>query len=778
MNRLSSAGVVARGLFVLPFLVVFLALFVPVWPAFPAGTQLDSSWIAGLNAATALGLSYGQQLVFTFGPYASVYTREYHPATDALTLFGGTLLAVCYALLVAGLARRRGVGAGLGMAVAVLLLYRDMDAVLFMYPLAFSVFIFVRHLSAEPGAAQPKVGSVPELAVLLVPFGLLPLIKGSALIGCVSIAVLCFGAFLLYGKRREAATVLIAPTVACLTLWLIAGQPLAALPRYFLNMVPVVSGFTDAMSGWGPWSEICVYLAASAAILAGVAGLRGEGMRPRVFLTAAFGLYLFLSFKAGFVRHDGHALMAASAVGIAGLLMLLVRAPFAPLIAFTAFGAWAFLDAAYARTNTNSLVERAINPFRAVKGGWEVRTQGKLGDMSAAAWAKLAQACPVDELTGTADIYSYRQACLLASGARWSPRPVFQSYSAYTPRLAAMNAEHLRGQRAPDHVLFRLEPIDGRLPSLEDGASWPVLLQLYEPRKIEGDLGYLQRRSDAVETQPRFIEGRSAAIGEPSALPDTDGLLFAEIELQRSVLGRLASLVFKTTAPGIELTLHDGTTRSHRFVPGMAAGGFVLSPYVASTREFVLLMENDSQLAANRVRSFRIDVDPVGRWFWKGNYSIRLAQLPSRISGTSVARVPLDLAYAAGSLPARTAGRLVCDGSIDRINGASPVPISLASGPMVALDGWTAVSHKDGRLPDAVLVAVTNDRGESTYFRARTTERADVSDHFKHPGLLKSGFEASIDLGSFDGEVLLQIAQLRSGELFLCDPVRRIALRK
>jgi hypothetical protein len=774
-HSLANAWPIARLLFVLPVGAVFIALFVPVWPTFPVGTHLDNSWVSGLNAAMGLGFVYGHEVIFTFGPYASVYTREYHPATDTIMLLGGTLLAVGYALLLAALARTRGLAAALGLAIAMLVLFRDMDAILFMYPLAFSVLIFLRYVSHERPLEN---GSVFELAVVTIPFGMLPLIKGSALIGCAAISVLCVAALLLCGRRREAAVMVVVPVVACLALWVIAGQPVSALPWYFINMFSIVSGFTDAMSGWGPASEIYVYLAACAAVLAGVAATRREGMAPRIFLMTAFGLYLFLAFKAGFVRHDGHVLMAASAVGIAGLLTLFVRAPCAPLIAVTAFSSWAYLDAAYAKTNTETLVERAINPFLALKGGWEARTQGRLDEISAAAWAKLARECPIDPLTGTADVYSYRQACLLASGVRWSPRPVFQSYSAYTPRLARLNADHLRSAQAPDHVLFRAEPIDGRLPSLEDGASWPALLGLYQPRWMDGDLAYLQRRPGAAEAKPRFIEQRVVATGEGAALPDSDGLLFAEIELERTVLGRLASLVFKPIAPRIELILRDGGRRSHRFVPGMAAGGFVLSPYVANTREFVLLMESYPELAANRVQSFSIELDAVGRWLWRGDYSMRLSHLPARASGTAVGSLLLDLPYTAGAVPANATGGLVCDGSVDRLNGASPVPMTLTSGTRVTLDGWTAVSHNEGRLPDTVLVAVTNGRGESTYFRTRRTERADVSDFFKQPGLLNSGFEARIDVGDLGDEVFLQVAQLRGGALFLCDPARRIAIRK
>ena len=76
-------------------------------------------------------------------------------------------------------------------------------------------------------------------------------------------------------------------------------------------------------------------------------------------------------------------------------------------------------------------------------------------------------------------------------GNQWSPRPVLQSYSAYTKELSLQNAAHLLGERAPRNVLFNVQPIDNRLPSLEDGSSWPVLLANYLPSRISNQFVYL-----------------------------------------------------------------------------------------------------------------------------------------------------------------------------------------------------------------------------------------------------------------------------------------------
>src|SRR5260363_265851 len=56
------------------------------------------------------------------------------------------------------------------------------------------------------------------------------------------------------------------------------------------------------------------------------------------------------------------------------------------------------------------------------------------------------------------------------------------------------NELHLLSERAPNNIVFKVEPIDGRLASLEDGLSWPILIYNYIPFKLEKDFVYLRKK--------------------------------------------------------------------------------------------------------------------------------------------------------------------------------------------------------------------------------------------------------------------------------------------
>lgn len=55
--------------------VTILAVFVPLNPVMP-GIGPDPSWMFAINEAVARHLRFGRDIAFTFGSYASIYSRE------------------------------------------------------------------------------------------------------------------------------------------------------------------------------------------------------------------------------------------------------------------------------------------------------------------------------------------------------------------------------------------------------------------------------------------------------------------------------------------------------------------------------------------------------------------------------------------------------------------------------------------------------------------------------------------------------------------------------
>lgn len=578
--RLTWPGVAARLLLAATLVLICLPL-APLMPAW----GLDASFALAVNQAQADGLVFGQNVIFTLGPYAALYSGLYHPGTDSLMLAAAALLACGYATVVWQL-RPQALAAGVA-ALLLASLFTSRDALLLCYPLLALVALL-----------RGRCGAV----LLGAPLGLLLLTKGSLLPLCGLVLISAAVALLIKKERWRALQFVGGALLAVPVLWLLAGQPLAALPAYWLNQLPVIAGFAEAMSADGPLWQVLLWLA-----VAGCLGLvallrRGRDWAAWVCLLNLAAL-LFVAFKAGFVRHDMHAVIASDSLLLLACLLLGwgQRRWLQGLCLLPVLMCWQMLDVMYPYADRPPLQARAVQFYldKAEAVVARVRQPGLLEARYQAALERLQQRYAFPRFAGGVDIYSANQAELLASGNRWRPRPVFQSYSAYTPGLLALNRDYLLSAQAPDDILFKIEAIDQRLPALEDGASWPLLLTHYQLESKAGNgYLYLARREHAGPVASSAMVVRMVGqLGQAVVMPRGQGPLLASVRVHKSAYGRLLGLLYKTEVLRIGLQLADGRHLDYRFVPGMAQTPFLFSPFVGATEDFARLAEAGSEEA-------------------------------------------------------------------------------------------------------------------------------------------------------------------------------------
>jgi hypothetical protein len=228
---------------------------------------------------------------------------------------------------------------------------------------------------------------------------------------------------------------------------------------------------------------------------------------------------------------------------------------------------------------------------------------------------------------------------LFAHGFRWAPRPVFQSYSAYDAPLDALNSSHLEGPNAPQHVFFRVQPIDGRLPALEDAGSWPVLLSRYEIVGYDGLQIHMQH-IDAGRSNSVFgpqVARLAARIRTPIQIPNEEDPLWAEIDLTPTFLGRVGLFVLKIPPIELTMTLEDGRVMHHRYIPAMGQRGFLLSPYIQTTNDFAAFAAGIHQ--GNAVRSIQIDTPETGMWHRQFNVRLQRLEIEAQLSARKIVLV-------------------------------------------------------------------------------------------------------------------------------------------
>jgi hypothetical protein len=95
--------------------------------------------------------------------------------------------------------------------------------------------------------------------------------------------------------------------------------------------------------------------------------------------------------------------------------------------------------------------------------------------------------------------------------------------------------------------------------------------------------------------------------GAPVAVPaEATGPIWARIDVRETWRDALERTVSAAPLRWIALTCRDGQTRSYRLVSALARGGFLLSPLVATTGDFIELAQRHDAPLAHQVTSLAI----------------------------------------------------------------------------------------------------------------------------------------------------------------------------
>jgi hypothetical protein len=448
------------------------------------------------------------------------------------------------------------------------------------------------------------------------------------------------------GRRRQALRPLLGFALFFLFSWCALGQSSGNIPRFIYGSLQIASNYCEGMAAPGNRPELLLAVALFLILLLALIPFRRSSWQPAsATATLLLGLGLFLQWKHSFVRQDMHAF------GFFGLVFL---TPFLLPAALPGYR-WrslpraallgcAMVLASFAMLRNLELhAYRFPGPLRKFPAQyWAANRKGIRNVLfPARQQAKLERRRAIVEAETDlpqiravvrdrpVDMISYEQGILLHQRLNLRPRPVFQSYSAYTPYLLRANADFFAGDKHPDYVIYKMQPLDDHLPTLEDGPALVQLLCRYQPVLMEKSFVLLQRISDNV-TPPGSSSGslreqvihlnEEVSLDLPGERPQVISL-----RLRPTPLGILARLFYKPRLLYIRLMTDDGQFWTYRFIPGTAEAGFLINPLVTSNLEMVDLYGSRPE---RRVVSFRI----VGKPGWRSGYRtdalMRLKAMP------------------------------------------------------------------------------------------------------------------------------------------------------
>jgi hypothetical protein len=335
----------------------------------------------------------------------------------------------------------------------------------------------------------------------------------------------------------------------------------------------------------------------------------------------------------GFVRQDYHVLSAAYTIFfIAIALSAFLRMPARAICALIGIGCGVYLYSVKATLPISEFSAKSAKFYSAAYRDFKDQLQGgsKLQQRYDSRLQTWRSSTPFQfDHSKPTDIYSYSQHLLLANSDNWRPRPAFQSYSAYTPDLLRRNLDHLLSERAPEQIVFAVQAFGRKLPALDDGVSWPVILRNYRLASVQKEFATLEKCEDDKNVFPHLIPvtSRMFEFGETIDLPQGDHPLFARIHVRTSLLGELFALLFKGQDIQLVVKLKNGKQQTF-FVPAtMLETGFIVSPLIRTTDEFVKLQTQDEIESESRVKEIKLNSNRYWDAFYIHEFRLELEQV-------------------------------------------------------------------------------------------------------------------------------------------------------
>ncbi len=588
--RPSIPTVAAAAFAVVSVLVVWLATI--LWPL-PPRPDLDPSWQLILVDAWLHGRQFGPDIVFTWGPLGFLFSQFILP--DALgaklwfEMIGRLIIA---AVLVA-----------LAWPLPVVRRLIWLATLVVMGIGWFDVLALVAVAGLLAAWLLPP-GRPIRTALAIALIGAASLIKLTLMTVAIAGMVLMAAAALADRRLVRAAVIAAGIPLSILTWWMLAGQSPWNLPTYLKLASEISAGYTSAMTLEEPQpiflAGLGVMLAHTFWLIPALNDARSDWKRLPVI--ALLVLVVLVSWKHGYTRGGVHAHIFF----LASLLMATLMPAMAGARRWAEIGSLVAvstsviaLEVSFPGTlqqNATFAAHRVTAAARQIGNISSVVEAHHRGTGSAEDSARLPH---TTEVVGSQpiDLVGYTQGRLYLNGLTHHPRPVPQSYAAYTGTLIEANRAFLAGNQAPPYLLAALHVVDSRYPTQEDAAVIIDLPRRYEPLFEEDGLWLLSRRS--VQPSPASAEvilDVTVTPGEWIELPAHESFAHViRIEARPSFRARLRTLLYRQPLLHMSVVDEGLTTFDSRVIPPIADSGFLIQPRVAGTDDFVAWLRGESR---------------------------------------------------------------------------------------------------------------------------------------------------------------------------------------
>jgi len=605
------------------------------FPLYPS-PDLDPSWRMALGYFHEHGLQFGRDVVFNYGPLGFIMGKTYSGLQWWSLIAGQLILAVVAATVAVFQAQRLKGRSRLMFLIFFLVFGISYEDALHMLIIAILGFEVLRRSGA---AWRQSTGLI--IAVLAVDAQ----IKFTNFLLATFVVFLACSYAAIVKRRREAGYASLIYVVAFLVSWIALGQNPANLPAYFAASWHISNGWLWSMGFPTPasplWKGVTILL-----LLIGysIFHVRLHVDKPRAIAnTFLLGAFIYLNWKHGFVRADGHMIgfFYCALLPITAYPALLDDPPAFRRTHYWIFGCATLLSFIGLESALWGVLRDALGHFQTkvwtnveqVVSWKETRQRYRDSLTRARAGSDLYM---TKEIVGksTVDVLGFEIGVALLNRLNYQPRPVIQSYSTFNPPLDQLNYDLYASSQAPEYVLSKIQTIDRRLPTMDDARVLLMLAYRYEYLRTDKGFGLWHLKPgpfDPASVLPRHVRTDELPVNQPLTVGEIAGEpLWVKVDLQPSLLGKIRSFLYKPP----QVTLHIETVKGDKqdYLMPLPQGrtGFVINPLIEDVVDYMHFCNSEP---VKKLSSITIKIPEEDQKYFAASASLEFSALQSPTSG-------------------------------------------------------------------------------------------------------------------------------------------------
>lgn len=555
---------------------------------FPLSNGLDPSWIFALSYINNSNAKFGRDHFFTYGPLGFLGRCQSIGNNLYLGILFWMLITIIQIYLYKKLfAYSCNLSAEILASVLIILALPVSEADIYLCYLALIALLIVY-----------KYADFISKWIAVFLSGVIFLFKFSGAILLIATLILLIFCAVIEKKPGK----IIGFYLCCMVIgpfsYLVYHPSVRSLFRYVRAAVEISLGYNRAMSlvvyeAYYIWVILIVFCY----VFLLVYGFLKDKKQWNYFLILAPACFFW--YKEGFVRNDGHHLLAITGMLLVCALLIFfidvrewinssIKNVWSKIIMFSFCIMTMIPMMGNAKTLSGSIQTAAINMFSFPKLLYDCRTQdfGLLQEHNKEFMSVIGDQSYTTFPWEITENISYEN-------ANFAIAPLLQNYTIYTPYLDRLNAGFYTGIDAPEYMILYLSTIDGRLPLVETPLTWEKIYQNYCITASDEAKFLLKKREQPLERT--LVELHKVECGTEDLIQIPQDCSFVKIETKLGLKGSLENLFYKILPVNMEVTYQDGTVKSGRVILENLVEGIEIGSLVWDNDDFKKYMDLDTR---------------------------------------------------------------------------------------------------------------------------------------------------------------------------------------